>query len=284
MQRTSFVHQPRPLIVSVIRARTVAEVIAAIRNSQYDGAQGFDLHLSYLEEDARTPEVLRRIIAAADGLPVLALYYNVGFPGYAPVPDEDRAACLVRAIEAGASAIDMQGSLFDANACTGFHDPDGVIPQETPFVAANPHEVTFDPAAIEAQRALIARVHALGGEVLMSVHTQVPMSAAQVVSMAQALETRGIDILKMVTPSRNLDDNLACLAANVELGKNLKIPFHYHCSGAPGAMTRIVAPMFGSHLIFTNQTYTPVADENQVHLRTVADAYRGLRWRIPGTP
>ena len=281
MKRPSFANQPDPLIVSVIKEHTRLEAIAAIRDSYFDGAHGYDLHVSFLDPEYRTVEHMKSIIAAAGSQPVLALNYNVGFEGYVPVSDEERAEKLLLAVEAGAACIDMQGCLFDEASRSGLSDPQNLIDKNLPFVAVNPKEITFDPVAVEKQKELIKKVHDMGAEVLMSVHTGVVMTAEQILSMAKEMEKRGIDILKVVTPSRGLEDNIECLKANMLMQRELKIKTHHHCNGAYGKMTRLIAPMFGAHLIFTNQSYTPVSDMTQPLLRTTVDIYRHAEWRLP---
>lgn len=281
MKRPSFAHQPNPLIVSVIKEHTRGDAISAIRNSFYDGAHGYDLHLSFLDPEYRTVEHLKPIIATAGNQPVLALNYDVGFAGYQSVCDEERAEKLLLAVEAGAACIDMQGCLFDEASRTGLSDPQNLCDKTLPFVAVNPREITFDPVAVEKQKELIKKVHDMGAEVLMSVHTGVIMNAEQILSMAKEMEKRGIDILKIVTPSNGLEDNLECLKANMLMQKELKIACHHHCNGANGKMTRLIAPMFGAHLIFTNQSYTSVSDQTQPLLRTTVDIYRHAEWRLP---
>lgn len=282
MKRPSFVNQPSPLIVSVIREKTRNMAISYIRNSRYDGAQGYDLHISCLEPEFRTVEHMKAIIDTAEGRPILSLNYDTGYDSsYVSVPDEERAEKLLLSLEAGAAAIDMQGSLYDTASRTGFSDPEHLSPEGLAFKEVNPKEVTYDPIAVEKQMKLIEQVHAMGAEVLMSVHTGVAMSCEQVVSMAKEMEKRGIDILKIVTPSRGIDDNLECLKTNLALSRELKIKYHFHCNGPKGKMTRVTAPMFGSHLIFCNQVYTPASAQEQLHLRTMIDAFRLLEWQTP---
>ena len=55
------------------------------------------------------------------------------------------------------------------------------------------------PEAIKRQRQVIDEVHRLKGEILMSAHTRVHLSVEQCVSMAKEMESRGADIVKVVS-------------------------------------------------------------------------------------
>lgn len=74
--RLSFANQPAPMPVGVIKECGVWEAIAAIRNCEYHGAGGIDLHLSSLDPEYRNADSIRKIVNASS-LPILALHYNM---------------------------------------------------------------------------------------------------------------------------------------------------------------------------------------------------------------
>ena len=50
----------------------------------------------------------------------------------------------------------------------------------------------------------------------------------------------------------------------------------YHMNGKDGIITRKILPLFGSYIMFCNVEYDDVADPEQLHVRSMVDAYRAL--------
>lgn len=277
--RASFAKQEAPLIVDVIRERTTRDVIAAIRNGQHDGAMGYDLHLSCLDDAYKNVDEMRAMISST-AKPMLALNYSQTY-SYASytTTEEERIGLLLMAAEAGVSAVDLQAYSYDADAKGRFQEE--FATEEMPFAAARPKEIALNPDIIQQQVALIDRLHALGTEVLMSCHTSVPMNCAQVVSLARVMETRKPDIIKIVTPCENDDQLLEAFRTMVELKKVIThARIHFHCSGQHGKLTRIINPMLGAYLMFCTDRYTPSSNFEQLHLKTMVDAFRTMDWRM----
>ena len=108
--RPSFARLPRPFIVSVITEDSPAGAIAAIRNSEYDGAQAFDLHLPKLRAEYRTLEEIRGIVLSSNK-PILLIYYRDKAAGSASPSDEERVEAQLLGLQAGASAADLVADL-----------------------------------------------------------------------------------------------------------------------------------------------------------------------------
>ncbi|HEX2951885.1 MAG TPA: type I 3-dehydroquinate dehydratase [Armatimonadota bacterium] len=277
--RPSFAKQEAPLIVDVIRERNTRDVIAAIRNGQHDGAMGYDLHLSCLDDAYRTVDEMRAMISST-AKPVLALNYSqtYSYTSYT-TSEEERIGLLLMAAEAGVSAVDLQAYSYDVDAKERFQEE--FATDEMPFAAARPKEIALNPDSIQQQVALIDRLHALGTEVLMSCHTSVPMNCAQVVSLARVMEKRKPDIIKIVTPCENDEQLLEAFRTMVELKKVIThARIHFHCSGHHGKLTRIINPMLGAYLMFCTDRYTPSSNFEQLHLKTMVDAFRTMDWRM----
>ena len=99
-----------PALAGVVKEKSTKAAIAEINNCVYDGADMIDLHLSCLE-NTETDE-LKKIITFSK-LPVLARNYNTTYEGKnAGYSEDDRAELFLRAVEAGAAGIDMQGYTF----------------------------------------------------------------------------------------------------------------------------------------------------------------------------
>jgi 3-dehydroquinate dehydratase len=276
--RASFAKQEAPLIVDVIRERNIRDVTAAIRNGQYNGAMAYDLHLSCLDEACKNREAIRAMLAATEK-PVLALNYNQTY-SYEQfrTTEQQRVDLLLSAAEAGASAVDIQAYTYDYDAKERFQEE--YAPRAAPFVQARPKEIALNPQIIRKQQELIAQLHSMGTEVLMSCHTDVPMDCQQVVSLALALEQRGLDVVKIVTRCENDRQLIEAFKTMLELKMAVKkARIHYHCQGKRGKLTRIVNPMLGAYLVFCTERYTHSSNYEQLHLKTSSEAFRTLDWR-----
>lgn len=254
--RKSFANQPAPMLAGVVKEKGVYESIAAIKNCEYHGAGGIDLHLSSLEGDALTVEGMHRIIREAS-VPVMALNYAKTYD-HKPIAyssEEDRVELLLRAVEAGASAVDIQGYTYDLYSKSAFRSE--FAPADCSFAALNPKEVVYDEKVIERQCELIERVHAAGAEVLISTHPGVVMNTEQVVELALHIEKRHPDIIKIITKCTNEDELAECFRTIVTLKKEVGTKVVYHCSGKAGRLSRLVNPMLGSYIAFCCDGYVP---------------------------
>ena len=246
---------PAPAVAGVVREKTVRSAIAEIKNCLYDGADMIDLHISCLENS--DTESLKEIIASSR-LPVLALNYGIG------QTEEERVASLLRAVEAGAAGIDMQGYTFHLPSKKAFCGEDRYS-----FTAGNPKEIVTDPEIIEKQCRLIEQVHSMGAEVLLSCHPGIPMNCEQVVELARFLEQRGPDIIKIVTRANTQEDADECIRTMLALKKEIKTPVSYHANGNAGVVTRIINPLLGGQIAFCVDRYCEESTLEQLDLRTV---------------
>ena len=244
-----------PAVAGVVREKNVRSAIAEIKNCLYDGADMIDLHLSCLENS--DTECLKEIIASSR-LPVLALNYGIG------QTEEERVASLLRAVEAGAAGIDMQGYTFHLPSKKAFCGEDRYS-----FTAGNPKEIVTDPEIIEKQYRLIEQVHSMGAEVLLSCHPGIPMNCEQVVELARFLEQRGPDIIKIVTRANTQEDADECIRTMLALKKEIKTPVSYHANGKAGVLTRIINPLLGGQIAFCVDRYCEESTLEQLDLRTV---------------
>ena len=109
---------PAPALAGVIREKTKKAAVAQAKNCLYAGADMMDLHLSCL--DCTEAEYLAPIIRASE-VPVLALNYNLTYENEKlGLTEEERVASMLRAIEAGAAGMDLQGYTFHAPSKEGF--------------------------------------------------------------------------------------------------------------------------------------------------------------------
>ena len=262
---------PAPVLAGVVRERTAAAVLGEIKNCKYDGASMIDLHISCLENsDVPT---LRRIVEGSC-LPILALNYNRDFLWQdIGLSEEERVASLLRAVEAGAAGIDMQSYTFHAPSRDAFCGEDRYS-----FTRDNPKEIVTDESVIARQCRLIEQVHSAGGEVLLSCHPGVPMDHIQVVELALFLEKRNPDIIKIVTPAPDEDALIESMKAMIALKEEVKTPVSYHASGKAGALSRIVNPVLGGHMVFCVDRFGENSTLEQLDLRTAKSAIENLKY------
>lgn len=259
-----------PAVAGCVRERTVKAAIAEIKNCYYDGADMIDLHLSCLEDTST--EALKKIISASP-VPVLALNYDQAYDRTRlHQTEEERVALMLRAVEAGAAGIDMQGYTFHAPSAAAFHGED-----THSFTKDGPKEVITDPAVIARQCALIEQVHAMGAEVLLSCHPGVPMTAEQVVDLARFLEERKPDIIKIVTKAVTQEDCDEAVRAMTVLKAALKTPISYHANGKAGIPSRILNPLQGGQIAFCIDRYNEGSTMEQLDLRCVRAAVDNTR-------
>ena len=261
-----------PALAGVVREKTKRAASAAIQNCYYAGATMIDLHLSCLENTDL--ESLKFIISSSK-LPILALNYNNAFDwSNAGYSEEDRAALFLRAVEAGAAGVDIQGYTFHTPSKTDFCGED-----KYSFTKNNPREVVTDESIIAKQCELIERVHSMGAEVLLSCHPNVVMNCEQVVDLALFLEKRNPDIIKIVTVAKNEDDLAECIKTMSVLKKEVKTPITYHANGSAGKASRIINPLLGGHIAFCVERYNEASTAEQLDLRTaraIVDNYNKL--------
>ena len=253
---------PSPVMAGVIREKYTKNAIAQIKNCMYDGAGMIDLHMSCLE---KTDIDTLKTIMKSTKLPVLALNYNRTYDwsdaGYS---EEERAEEFIRAVEAGAAGIDMQSYTFHSKSREGFYGED-----KYSFTRGNPKEIVTDDSIIGKQRELIDKVHALGAEVLLSCHPRIPMCCEQVVDLALYLEKNQPDIIKIVTSAESEEDLAESFKTMMVLKKEVETPVSFHTTGAAGALSRIINPLLGGHIIFCVDRYDAGSTMEQLDLRTV---------------
>ncbi len=270
----SFSGQKSPIFLSVIKERTPDAAIAVIKNSIVAGAEGFDLHLPALEEQYWNVESLKKIISATDK-PILALHYNGDYYNrHLGHTDEQRIELMLMAVKAGAAAIDIQGYTFEKDMATAL---DGC---DLPFAGANPKQVTMRKSTIDKQKEVIDFVHSMGAEVVLSTHVGCMLTSEQALSLAEEIQSRGADVVKIIAKATGQEDIPECLKTVLTLKKHLNKKFTYHLEGKAGKLTRVVAPMLGSYMVFCLERYTESSNFEQCHLKSIVDAFRTLEWNV----
>ena len=259
-----------PALAGVVREKNIRGAIAEIKNCKYDGATKLDLHMSCLEDTS--VESLKKIISAS-ALPVLALNYNSTYKWEnAGFSEEERVASYLRAVEAGAAGIDMQGYTYHLPSKSGFCGVD-----KYSFTKGDPKEIVTDETVISMQCELIEKVHAMGAEVLLSCHPGIVMNCEQVVELALFLEKRNPDIIKIVTKAENEDDLTESIKTMMVLKKEIKTPISYHTNGKAGMLSRIINPLLGGQIAFCVDRYNEGSTMEQIDLKTAAAVVENMK-------
>ena len=273
--RKSFAKVKQPMLAGVVKGNTPETAIASILNLYQQGATGIDLHLSCLDDKFKNVESIKRIVDASP-LPILALNYNHSYEGpFYEDSDENKTKLLLKGIEAGAAACDIQGYTFDLPSKTAFREEFSGLGLS--FIKDKPKEVVVDPKIIAKQTEFIEKVHAMGGEVLLSNHVGVFMTAEQLCDFAAFLEKRNPDIIKIVANADTEEELAESFRAMLMLKKEIKTPVSFHCNGKFGKLTRVVNPVLGGFMCFCNERYTQNTANDQPLLSVAKAAIENMK-------
>ena len=246
---TRFLDNRRPLLCAMVQDTTPDQMICTIMDSLYDGAEAFGIQLENLLPEYRNEETLQKIFKHCEGKPIyLTSYRGNGSKG---LSDEECVDFLLMGLRAGVGLspviCDVMGDLF----C-----------KET-------DQLTFDGTALAKQRALIARIHEAGGEVLISVHLSRFFRQNEVLAYAREQKARGADIVKIVNKTNGEDEMMENLHTIHALKKELgETPFLFLASGTGGHTVRQMGPALGVCMYLCTVRYYPVTAKQQPKLRS----------------
>ena len=224
MTRKRFPLERAPLFTGLFADSSVAELVRSARAAHWNGADAVCVELKNLPREERTVEKLRPLMDATP-LPTMCCLYRNDILG---LDDDARQKDLLAALGAGAACIDVMGDLYDPS----------------------PREWTRKPSAIAKQKRLISKIHAAGGQVIVSAHLYAFVPPEEVVAQLGDFERRGADIVKLVQTADTEEEFLAALRATFLCRRELKTPFVHLVSGAFGALHRLIAPSLGIALTF----------------------------------
>lgn len=251
----SFLNRPYPVVTGIMAGQTPQELIAGARNSEFEGAQGIAIGLEDLKPEFRNQESLKSIIDAVN-LPFMFFFYRND--KWRNLDDEARQEVLLDAAAAGASMIDVMGDLYDPS----------------------PMEITCNPDAIDKQKRLIEKIHARGAEVVISSHMQCSRTTEQVVEHLRAVESRGPDVVKIVTTVNNEEELAEAFKTTMTLKRELKIPFIHLCNGKFSRPHRFLGPALGTSILFAVSHYESRYGMGQPTIRAMRNVLDNLHWNI----
>jgi len=273
--KKKFTELPRPFIVGVISEPDPDSCIKTIKMSEYDGAVAFDLYLHSLEKKYLNKQDLRAIFSSTS-CPVLTLNYRWNLKGPIQITDEERVRQHMLALEAGSAGMDIEADLYD--------EVPGPLPwtKEAFDYSTNdnsrPRELSFDPKAVDRQKKLFKEAQQAGGEVLLSAHTRVPLTAEKILKIGKELESRGANMAKIVAVCRSEEDMLENMKGCIALKNELKIPFQLQGHGEYAKVLRVINPMLGAMLVFCHQTLKPGGFHDQPLIRAMKNIFDNVSW------
>ena len=220
--KKTFLNHKRPVLTGMLNSQTKEDALAEIARFRADGAEAYGILLDRLLPEHKNRETIAELFRAMDDLPIYATNYmrNNTEPH---LTWDDLAKGMIEARELGATLIDVPADTF----------------------LSSPREVTYDPAAVEKQKALIRELHGMGAEVLMSSHVMEFLPKEEVLALAHAQLSRGADIAKIVTNAETeaqlIENYEASLLLRREIGKN----FLFLCNCSYAVPHRILGPALG---------------------------------------
>lgn len=218
--KKTFLNTEKPLLTAMVNNATPEGVLNNIHMAIEQGAEAIGMQLDVLECQYRDDATIKMLIDACGDLPVYITSYQNGQS--INLTDDECADLLIRGLELGATLGDIRTDYYHREAI----------------------EYTFDPEAVAKQKALAAKIHAMGKEVLFSSHFHTFLEQDEVLRVAQAQADRGADILKMVTFAQN-EEQLVADMKMIEPLKSIGKPFLFLANGEDCRLLRQTGPIFG---------------------------------------
>lgn len=251
--KKSFLNANEPFITDMIQVKTAEQAKSRIQNAIADGATAIGLQLHTMEKQYRSADGLRTLFSLTGDKPLYVTNYrkgeNIG------LSDEELLAGLDIALDCGATLVDMMGDTFDPS----------------------PEELTMNQRAVSKQMQWIEHVHQKGGEVLMSSHVHSFREAERVLAIAKAQESRGADIVKIVTGAETPEEELENLAICHLLKQELQVPFLFLSGGKYSKLHRNIGPALGVCMWLCFREYDEFTYSGPPLLKNVLKIKQGLQ-------
>lgn len=206
--RKSFLNPEKPLLTVMIKqTQNPEETIAEIGRAHLVGAEAFGIQLENLPREYHKPEIIKEIFSAMGDKPIYVTNYKLSHN--AEMSYEELGEELLSYLDYGATLCDVMGDMY----CKA------------------DDELTMVDEAIKKQMDIIDRIHAKGGEVIMSSHVNKFMTEDRVLEMANEHKRRGADISKIVAHADTMEQQIQNIRITTVLKEKLGIPFLFLCGG-----------------------------------------------------
>lgn len=219
---SNFLVEGRPTVVGMLKSSTTEELLKEISLVLKEGADAVGFQIENLVPEERCKENYRRIISAMKDKPAYVTHYARCNP--LNLSDDELMAELFIAAECGAKLIDIRCDLYDRQ----------------------PDEYSTDTVAIKKQKEVIHKLHEVGAQVLMSTHVLKYAPCEKVVEIALSQQSRGADIVKIVTEANSDEELCDNLKTSVILKERLDVPSLFLCNGTHCKKHRMLGPTLGS--------------------------------------
>ena len=252
MEKSIFLTSDKPLLTCMVQAETPMRLKELATRAISEGAEALGMQFCKMKPEYKTEAIYRELFSLFS-LPTYVTNYrgNRGSNTNLGKSDEELGEELVKLAEYGATLCDVMGDFYD--------------PTEG--------ELTKNPEAIEMQKALIGRIHAAGGEVLMSSHVLKFIPAEQVLEIARAHVARGADICKIVTGAGTPEEQIENLRILTLLKKEINIPVLF-LSGGKCHLSRRLGGTLGNCMTLCVCEYDALATKAQPLLSDMLEIRR----------
>lgn len=244
-----FLNQDKPMLTVMLECSTPEMAIGRIRNANCLGAEAYGLQVESLRPEYHTPEVYRRLFDEMQGRPSYVTYY--GFKENEGKTYEELAEGMLVLAECGATLCDVMGDMF----------------------CAHPEQMTDNPDAIRRQMEYIDKLHDIGAQVIMSSHLEKYTPAERILEIAREQKRRGADIIKIVTVSDNMEQQIENLKIIDLLKCELGAPFLF-LSGGECTLHRRLGMMLGccmSLCVYEHDAYSHPVQPLLSTMKTIRD-------------
>ena len=229
-----------PLLCCMIQDRTPQQMMASIANGLQGGAEAFGIQLESLHREYRDEQTIREIFSSCGGKPIYFTSYRGGESK--GMTDEECVELLLLGARCGGTLADIMGDLYCRNVDS---------------------EMTDDPVAIEKKKALIATLHEMGCEVLMSAHFPHYYDENAVIDFAKQQQSRGVDVAKLVNHANGEDQLLESLGVCTRLKRSISIPYLYLVGGSDCRLLRFVGERLGNCMTLCVERHHPYSAKAQ---------------------
>ena len=242
----------RPFLTAMLNGcSTPEQFLEGIRRGLEEKVDAFGMQVERLEPKYRTRAVYKELFSATEGKPTYVTDYRRG-SSKPEMSDDEIAEEMLLLADCGGVLIDIFGDLF----------------------CQTEGELTFEEKAVEKQKILVKQLHDMGAEVLMSSHVLRYLPPKNVLEVALAQQSRGVDIAKIVTSADTEEELLNNFEASVLLRKELKIDSLFLCNGEYSKIHRRFAPLLGSDIVLCIPEKEPSQTIGQPPARMIREIFR----------
>jgi 3-dehydroquinate dehydratase type I len=257
MKKKSFLDCGGTAVTMLSTPTGVEHAIALARTARDAGADGIALELNRFPVELRTVDNFRKIISSVQ-LPFMFTDYRCDV--YYGADDEARMDTLMKTVEAGAEFVDVMADLY----------------------CPSDFEIATDNNAVARQIKTIEDIHQAGGKVVMSSHILDRSRTAEECMMQLRMEeSRGADIVKLVTMMYTQEDFLEGVRCLMRLNREMTTPWIYLGGGPYGRMQRFMGPHFGCAVEFAVNDYMTAEYYDQPTVANFKKAMSAILWKMP---